>query len=142
MATSGRANIDRLADRGGSKTRLASVADGQNVSAAIGAAHADHPKMIITGTSSGLAGFAKQAVEQQRRNRDGSMTKYLAMPRDPAWYWRNIEADPKVAQSVRKYCRFLLNPTNSQKYGVKELVRTTGFVGLTLAELLEPGSTF
>ena len=59
-----------------------------------------------------------------------------------AWYWRNVKADPKVAQSVRKYCRFLLDPTNSEKYGVKELVRTTGFVGLTVAELLEPGSTF
>jgi hypothetical protein len=43
---------------------------------------------------------------------------------------------------VRKYCRFLLNPENSKKYGVKELIRTTGFVGLAVADVIQAGSIF
>ena len=31
---------------------------------------------------------------------------------------------------------------DSKAYGVKLLVKTTGFVGLAIAELLAPGSTF
>lgn len=58
------------------------------------------------------------------------------------WYYRNVEPDPKVAESVRRYCRFLLDPANSRAYGVKELVRTTGFVALAIQEVIAPGSTF
>ncbi|MBM3887508.1 MAG: hypothetical protein FJ388_00110 [Verrucomicrobia bacterium] len=59
-----------------------------------------------------------------------------------AWYYRTIEADPRVASAVRRYCRFVLNPDHSKPYGVKTLVRTTGFVGLAVAELIEPLVTF
>jgi hypothetical protein len=59
-----------------------------------------------------------------------------------AWYYRTVQPDPKVAESIRRYCRFLLEGDNSQAYGVKELNITTGFVGLVVAELLVPGSTF
>ena len=59
-----------------------------------------------------------------------------------SWYYHTVDADPRVAKAVEKYCRFLLDPENSKKYGVKELVRTTGFVGLTVAEIVEPGITF
>lgn len=58
------------------------------------------------------------------------------------WYYRNVERDPRVAEAVRRYVRFLLDPANSRAYGVKELVRTTGFVGLTVAEILKDGCTF
>jgi hypothetical protein len=58
------------------------------------------------------------------------------------WYYRRVEADAEVAAAVRKYCRFLLDPKNSKAYGVKELLRTSGFVGLTVAEVIAPGSTF
>ncbi len=59
-----------------------------------------------------------------------------------AWYYRTIDADPRVARSIRKYCRFLLDPANQGPYGYKRLVRTTGFIGLVLAELLKQGVTF
>jgi hypothetical protein len=58
------------------------------------------------------------------------------------WYDRNVEADPRIAVAVRKYCQFLLVPANRQIYGCKELLRTTGFIGLVLANLLKPNVTF
>jgi hypothetical protein len=59
-----------------------------------------------------------------------------------AWYHRTVDPDPRISQAVRRYFQCLLDPANSRRYGVKELVRTTGFVGLAVAELLEPGVTF
>jgi len=68
-----------------SKTRLAAASDGQNINAPITAVSADHPQMMITGTSNGLAGFAKTAAKKQRTERDGKVTTYLAMSREPIW---------------------------------------------------------
>ncbi len=84
------------------------------------------------------------------QNPDGSWGKLRSadQQRSPravtllAWYYRQVDPDPKVAESVQRYCRFLLDPKNSKAYGVKELLRTSGFVGLTVAEILAPGSTF
>lgn len=86
----------------------------------------------------------------QTQNEDGSwgVARSADQQRSPgvvtllAWYYRNVEADERVGEAIRKYCRFLLDPTRSQEYGIKSLVRTTGFVGLVLAELLEAGITF
>lgn len=58
------------------------------------------------------------------------------------WYYRQVQRDPRIADAVRRYCRYLLDPANSRAYGVKELVRTTGFVGLVVAEILVENSTF
>ena len=69
----------------GHKTRVCTPDDGRNVAAAIGPVHADHPDMLITGVSDGLAGFAKQTVEQERKERDGTVTKYLSLSREPIW---------------------------------------------------------
>lgn len=84
------------------------------------------------------------------QNPDGSWGKMRSpdQQRSPravsllTWYYRTVEPDPKVAEAVRRYCRFLLDPSNSKAYGIKELVRTTGFVGLTVAEIISQGSTF
>ena len=84
------------------------------------------------------------------QNPDGSWGKLRSsdQQRSPrclsvlTWYYRNCEQDPAIATAVQKYCKFLLKPENSKAYGVKELVKTTGFVGLAVAELLAPGSTF
>ena len=59
-----------------------------------------------------------------------------------AWYYRNVEPDPKIKDAVLNYCLFLLDPEKSKAYGIKKLVRTTGFAGLTVAEILQPGSTY
>ena len=58
------------------------------------------------------------------------------------WYYRTVEPDPRIHQAVCKYCQFLLRPANSKAYGVKQLVRTTGFVGLAVTELIQPGVAF
>jgi hypothetical protein len=58
------------------------------------------------------------------------------------WYYHNVQQDEKVKKAIRSYCLYLLEPENSTAYGVKELVRTTGFVGITISEVLEPNSTF
>jgi len=58
------------------------------------------------------------------------------------WYYRQVQADPPIADSVRRYCQYLLDPKNSMAYGVKELVITSGFVGLTVADALNHGCTF
>jgi hypothetical protein len=84
------------------------------------------------------------------QNRDGSWGELRSQDqqRSPgvvtllAWYYRSGNPDPRIVKAVRQYCRFLLHPENSKAYGVKELVRTTGFVGLVVAELLKPGVTF
>ncbi len=58
------------------------------------------------------------------------------------WYYTSVERDERVRNAADKYIAFLLDPANSQTHGVKELVRTTGFVGLAIAEVLRPGITF
>ena len=84
------------------------------------------------------------------QNADGSwgMLRSPDQQRSPrvvtllSWYYRELEQDPRIADAVRKYCHFLLEPANSKAYGVKELVRTTGFVGLVIADLLKANCTF
>lgn len=85
-----------------------------------------------------------------RQNPDGSWGKLRTADqrRSPravtllTWYYRQVQADPKIADSVRRYCLYLLDPKNSTAYGVKELVITSGFVGLALADVLSHGCTF
>ncbi len=85
-----------------------------------------------------------------RQNGDGSWGEMQSpdQQRSPravtllAWYYRNINQDPKIKDAILKYCRFLLDPDKSAAYGIKKLVRTTGFAGLTVAEILLAGSTY
>jgi len=103
-----------------------------------------------------LSSFIKKEVKPtvqwllDKQNPDGSWGKMRSQDqqRSPCclnllnWYYYNVEPDPKIAESIRRYCRFLLDPEKSKLYGNKEFVITTGFVGLAVAEILEPGSTF
>lgn len=47
-----------------------------------------------------------------------------------------------VDQAIDRYFNYLLEANHSAAYGVLELTRTTGFVGLALADQLEYGATF
>lgn len=58
------------------------------------------------------------------------------------WYYHNAEQDERVKAAIRKYVHYLLDKENSRAYGVKELVRTTGFVGLAVSEVLQSDVTF
>jgi len=74
-----------------------------------------------------------QSADQQRSPRAVTLL---------AWYYRNVEPDPRIKDAILNYCLFLLDPEKSSAYGIKKLVRTTGFAGLTVAEILQPGSTY
>jgi hypothetical protein len=84
------------------------------------------------------------------QNPDGSWGKLRSadQQRSPravtllTWAYPWTENREAVADAVERYCRFLLKPENSKAYGVKELVRTSGFVGLALADILKPNCTF
>ncbi|MBN2310609.1 MAG: hypothetical protein JXR94_16675 [Candidatus Hydrogenedentes bacterium] len=76
---------------------------------------------------------ALRSADQQRSPRAVSLL---------VWALRWIEPKEPVTDAIRRYCAFLLDAKNSKAYGVKELVRTTGFVGLALADMLKPDSTF
>jgi hypothetical protein len=99
-----------------------------------------------------IAKALKTSVEWllQTQNQNGSWGEMASkdQQRSPgcitllAWYYRTVEADPKIAASVQKYCQFLLDPVNQSAYEYKRLLTTTGFVGLALANLLKPNVTF
>ncbi|AQQ70545.1 hypothetical protein SMSP2_00897 [Limihaloglobus sulfuriphilus] len=58
------------------------------------------------------------------------------------WYYVHIQQDADVKEAVKRFFAYMLVPENSEAYGIKELVRTTGFLGLTVSEILKPDSTF
>jgi len=58
------------------------------------------------------------------------------------WHQTNVAANERVRQSIQSNYRFFLDEKNSAAFGVKELPITTGFVGLGIAEVLQPGITF
>jgi len=86
----------------------------------------------------------------ERQNPDGSWGKLRSadQQRSPravtllTWAYPWTEKHEAVAEAVERYCNFLLKPENSKAYGVKELVRTSGFVGLALGDILKPNCTF
>ncbi len=85
-----------------------------------------------------------------RQNPDGSWgeARSADQQRSPrvatllAWCFREAGRDERVRAALRKYAAFLLEPRNAAAYGVKSLVRTTGFAGLSVAEILRPGCTY
>ena len=58
------------------------------------------------------------------------------------WYYDEVSKNPKIFNSIHKNYSYFLNPKKSQQFGVRELPITTGFVGLGIAEVLEPGITY
>ncbi|HPG39772.1 MAG TPA: hypothetical protein PLP19_13485 [bacterium] len=58
------------------------------------------------------------------------------------WYYHDIAHYPQIAATIRANYNFFLNPKNSSFFGVNELPITTGFVGLGIAEVIEPGITY
>lgn len=85
-----------------------------------------------------------------RQNPDGSWgeARSADQQRSPrvatllAWRYRSAGRDERVRTALGKYCAFLLDPKNAADYGLKSLVRTTGFAGLSIAEILLAGSTY
>ncbi len=57
-------------------------------------------------------------------------------------YYSEISPEKLVLAGIEKNYQFFLNPRNVRRFGVMELPISTGFVGLALAEILEPGITY
>jgi len=58
------------------------------------------------------------------------------------WYYNDVGQYQRIQKTILANINFFLNPENSAYFGVNELPITTGFVGLGIAEVLEPGITY
>ena len=60
------------------------------------------------------------------------------------WCFQRVEplGNPEFGRAIQKYVDFLLDPKNSAGFGVKKGLLPTGFVGLAIADLIQPWSTF
>ena len=58
------------------------------------------------------------------------------------WCYSNLEARSDTKAAITKYINFLLVGGGSAAFGVNELALPTGFVGLAVADLIHPWSTF
>lgn len=87
-------------------------------------------------------------VDEQ--NRDGTWGKLRSEDQQRSqgiinllvWYYEDVRRQSDVLNAIRKNYRYFSDPDNSQEFGVTELPVTTGFVGLAIAEMLEPGITY
>jgi hypothetical protein len=62
------------------------------------------------------------------------------------WYVATYGADPKVEASIHSFVNFLLDDAKAKAFGVNQNstggVLVTGFVGLAIADLIQPWVTF
>lgn len=77
--------------------------------------------------------------------------KCCAIPSLFSYYLNNIEENAQLRETYEKSIRFLSNPLHAVTVGVAGdpkspmgyfTVQATGFAGLSLAESIQPGSTF
>ena len=68
------------------------------------------------------------------REYDGQRNAFLAHYLH--WYYENINQDPKAEAAAEKFTAFILDPANTYNYGINNLVRVTGFVGLVFASFI------
>jgi len=57
------------------------------------------------------------------------------------WYYTGVDERADIAEALRKAYAYLLVPELAQRYGMNELVRPTGFIGLAAADFIRPGVT-
>lgn len=58
------------------------------------------------------------------------------------WHESTVAADRRIADALYRNLHFFLDEKNRKAFGVNELPIATGFVGLGIAEALEPGVTY
>lgn len=57
-------------------------------------------------------------------------------------YYSEISPEKMVLESIEKNYRFFLEPKNLHRYGALDMPISTGFLGLSIAEILAPGITY
>jgi len=70
------------------------------------------------------------------REYDGQRSAFLAHFLN--WYVENVEPDPRAEAGADRFAAYVLNPENSSRYGITNLLRVSGFVGLVFASFLHP----
>ncbi len=88
---------------------------------------------LVTGQNADGSWGKLRSADQQRSPRAVTLL---------SWALRWTKEKERIAEALQRYCAFLLKEENSKAYGVNELVRTTGFVGLATADILKPDCTF
>jgi hypothetical protein len=68
------------------------------------------------------------------REYDGQRNAFLA--HFLHWYYKNVEQDMNAENGAVKFAQYVLNPHNTYEYGIFNLTRVVGFVGLTFASML------
>lgn len=68
------------------------------------------------------------------REYDGQRSIFL--PRFLHWYCNNAESSPRAKTALERFVEYVLDPGNTLRFGVNNLVRVSGFVGLLMANLV------
>ena len=88
--------------------------------------------LILKQNNQGLWG--KMRSEDQQRSQGAINLMVL--------YYSEISAEKIVLDSIERNYQFFIKDGNPQKYGVMDLSISTGFAGLSIAEVLEPGISY
>ena len=59
-----------------------------------------------------------------------------------AWFYLNAETDESIPSALEPAWQVWLHPVHSQSFGVLMEKIPTGLIGLTIAEMIRPGSTY
>lgn len=70
------------------------------------------------------------------RQYDGQRSAFLA--HFLHWYNRSVQPDDRAAAAASRFAHYVLDPANTERFGVPNLVRVSGFVGLVFAAQLHP----
>jgi len=70
------------------------------------------------------------------REYDGQRSAFLAHFLN--WYRENLDSDPRVEAGLDRFISYVLNPDSNSRYGIANLLRVSGFVGLVFASFLYP----
>lgn len=70
------------------------------------------------------------------RQYDGQRSAFLA--HFLYWYNQHVKHDERAAEGADRFAAYVLDPKNTGRYGVLNLVRVSGFVGLVFAGRLYP----
>lgn len=95
----------------------------------------------------GLARVVERALREQSeegiwgRPGDFDGQRSGLVPQVLWWYHSRVAPQPQIEAAVRRNLAYLLTPELGQDYGLNAQVRPTGFVGLALADFIEPGVT-
>ena len=109
-----------------------------------GAFNATAEWLLANQNQQGFWGSTAHAADLQRSPRVATLLTLRAQPAGPAAAAvaaATSTADPRLVAALVRYVRFLV-ASGDGEYGVKDILNTSGFVGLALIDMLRFGATF